>query len=321
MVKKQLEEKLEKLADVAEMYFVEGLTQSEIAKKVDVTRSMVSRMLTEARQRGIVKIHIERPYSYNSDLQAELSKRFRLKKAVVFCHAGENATEYLSRLGEVSAQELNSLLKNQMVLGVAWGTALSATIDALESRLLDDIKIVQLVGALGGRNLTIDGHSVVRRLVEKLGGEGYYLNVPYIVDSLETVETLMQASGVKETMDLVSRCDVGLFGVGSVELDYSTFYADGYLILDEMQGLERYGALGNVCGLFFDENGEGTAREFQDRSFTIRKRELMKIPTRIGVAGGVGKPKAILGALRGQYVNYLITDDHTATEILQLDNI
>ena len=129
MVKKQLEEKLERLADVAEMYFVEGLTQSEIAKKVDVTRSMVSRMLTEARRRGIVKIHIERSYSYDSDLQAELSKRFELKKAVVFCHAGENETEYLSRLGEVSAQELNSLLKNEMVLGVAWGTALSATID------------------------------------------------------------------------------------------------------------------------------------------------------------------------------------------------
>ena len=82
--------------------------------------------------------------------------------------------------------------------------------------------------------------------MEKLGGEGYYLNVPYIVDKAETVDSLIQAHSVNETMELMKQCDVGLFGIGSTELDYSTFYSEGYLILDDMRGLAQHGAVGSL---------------------------------------------------------------------------
>ena len=122
-----------------------------------------------------------------------------------------------------------------------------------------------------------------------------------------------------ETMEMMKKCSVCLIGIGSTELDYSTFYNAGYLVLDEMKGLAVHGAVGNVCGLFFDQDGQPTAREFQQRSLTIMEKDLSRIPIRIGIAGGVGKTKAILGALRGKYINILVTDNITASEVLRLE--
>lgn len=318
MPRKPSEDRNDLLADVAEMYFLEGMTQAEIAKQVGVTRSMISRMLTEAREKDIVKITIERDFQYSHSLRTEMIERFDLLDATIFVGYVQDNLRYLSRLGTVAAKVIKPYLESGVVLGTAWGTALGAAITALEVDHPMAIKVVQLVGALRGTNLEIDGHGVVGHLANKLGGEAHYLNVPYIVDSPETVNALMQATGVQETMQLMKRCDIGLFGVGSTVLDYSTFYSAGYLIGDEIEGLVQAGAVGNVCGLFFDRDGNQTARDFQQRSFTIRKRDLMNIPVRIGIAGGPGKIEAIRGALLGGYVNVLVTDNQTAAEILNL---
>lgn len=318
MARKPAENRINRLADIAEMYFLDGLTQAEIAKKVGVTRSMVSRMVTEAREEGIVNIKIERKYKYAVDLQKKLENVFNLKEAVVFNGIPENYDRYLSHLGSVGASVIRSYLKDNIVVGTAWGTTLHAAYQVLEVEPLKNIKIVQLGGAMGERSLKIDGHELVHYLVNKLNAEGFYLNVPFIVDKPETVESLMSVQGVCETMEMMKECDLGLFGIGSLELDYSTFFNAGYLVLDEMKGLAVHGAVGNVCGLFFNIHGEPTARDFQRRSMTISKRDLMTIPTRIGIAGGAGKIEAILGALRGNYINVLVTDDSTASAILKM---
>jgi DNA-binding transcriptional regulator LsrR (DeoR family) len=308
------------LADTAEMYFLEGLTQKEIAKKIGVTRSMVSRMLSEARDLGIVNIRIKRKFAYDSELQNNLKKTFDLKDAVIYSRQPENYERYLTHLGAVGAKVISSYLKENIVIGTAWGTTLNAAFQALEVEPPEGIKIVQLTGAMGERSYKIDGHELVNYLIDKLNAEGFYLNVPFIVDKPETVDSLLSVQGVCETMEMMKKCDLGLFGIGSLELDYSTFYNAGYLVLEEMKGLSVHGAVGNVCGLFFDINGESTARDFQSRSMTISKKVLLTIPTRIGIAGGVGKINAILGALRGKYINVLVTDDITANAVLHLHN-
>jgi len=320
MARKPSRNRVNKLADVAEMYFLEGLTQAEIAKKIGLTRSMVSRMLTEAREQGIVNIKIERKFRYDTALQNELAATFDLHDAVIYSGQPESYDRYLAHLGSVGANVINSYLENDIVIGTAWGTSLNAAYQDLEIDPPKGIKIVQLTGAMGEKSLKIDGHELVHYLVNKLNAEGFYLNVPFIVDKPETVESLMSVQGVCETMEMMKECDLGLFGVGSLELDYSTFFSAGYLVLEEMKGLTVHGAVGNVCGLFFDINGESTARDFQSRSMTISKRDLVIIPRRIGIAGGAGKIKAILGALRGNYINVLVTDDSTAAAILKLEN-
>jgi len=319
-LKKLSRERMELLADVAEMYYVEGLNQSGIAKRVGVTRSMVSRMVTEARQQGIVRIRIDRPVEFDEKLSQQLIETFGLKDARVFRSRDENYEHYLDRLGAVGAEVFKPYLKPGIILGTAWGTAISAMVDALEVDYAVQGKVVQLVGALGSRNQEFEGHGVVQRLAQKLKCDGYFLNAPYIVDKSETVEALIQNQSIKEAMELAKCADAALLGIGTNDLNFSTYYNAGYLALEDMQGMIAQGAVGNVCSLFFNVYGEPAALNIESRSFTINKEDLLGIPVRIGMAGGPGKIKPVLGAMRGKYINIMVTDDYTAKEALSLNH-
>jgi deoxyribonucleoside regulator len=305
------------LADVAEMYYLDGKTQSQIAKRVGVTRSMVSRMLTEARRQGIVEINIRRPLRLDRNLEEALNQCFGLKQTCVVVIRSNDGESRLHHLGAAAARLLKEYLKPNIVLGLSWGTAVSATVDALEIEAQTPVKIVQLVGALGSRNKAYDGHGLVARLEQKLGGEGFYLNAPYLMESAETARALLENKGVRETVELGKQSDLALMGIGSTDPRYSSFYIAGYLTLDELNQVRESGAVGDVCGLHFNPAGEPAALDFQDRLVTIDRRDLLNIPIRIGVAGGPGKVEAILGALRGGYVNHLVTDNQAARELIK----
>ncbi len=303
------------LADIAEMYFLEGKNQNEISRKVGMTRSNVSRLLKEARQQGIVQIQINRPIQENSALTKALVERFRLKDAHII--QVDHSNDLLSKLGSVAAAELLSHLQPGKVLGTTWGTGISATVEHLEvENRIPGIKVVQLLGALGSRIQEYDGHGIVRRLEEKLDAEGIYLNAPYLVDDAHTAGLLLETASIKEALSMGKRADVALLGVGSIELMYCSYYLAGYVSEDEILNIRASGAVGDVCGRFFNLDGELIIDDYQDRLIGLSMDDLVSIPVRIGVAGGTGKINPILGALRGGLINVLVTDSTTALAVL-----
>jgi DNA-binding transcriptional regulator LsrR (DeoR family) len=304
------------LADVAEMYYLEQKNQAEIARLIGVTRSMVSRLLTEARESGIVEIRVRRQVQSDHELSLALMECFGLKDASVvpFPHTG--GEHLLSALGSAAAQMLKRYLAPHIILGLAWGTSISATVDAFEASNRMPVKVVQLVGAMGARNMEYDGHDLVARMSEKIGGEAYYLNAPYLCQSAEMAKSLLETKSVRETINLGRKADVALLGVGTTTAEYSSFYLAGYISQQELQRLRREGAVGDVGGLHFDIQGGPASEDFSDRLVSIRRKEMLVIPVRLGVAGGEGKVDAILGALRGHYLNVLVTDSMTARKIL-----
>ena len=123
------DERDELLADVAEMYYMGDLTQAEISRQIDMTRSAVSRMLTEARNKGIVEINVRRPLRFDAGLEAELQERFGLQAAHVLAGQRDGDYDKLRRqLGLAAAAVLKELLRPRMSCGVAWGTTVSAAI-------------------------------------------------------------------------------------------------------------------------------------------------------------------------------------------------
>lgn len=312
-------ERADLLADVAEMYFLEGKNQSQIAKKVGVTRSMVSRMLTDARRLGIVEIHICRPLESERDLELALVTRFGLEGAFVLTQQNRSAERLLQDLGTAGAHMLTRFLAPNKILGLAWGTAISATVDAVQVGEEIPVKVVQLVGAVGAHNKEFDAHALVQRLVQKLGGEGYYLNAPFFVENPETVRALLATQSLRETLAVAEKCDLALLGIGSTEPKYSSFYKAGYVTRDIINALRQAGAVGDVCGWHFDLNGNLLDLEFHHLIVTLGIDYLSAIPIRLGVAGGVGKARPILGALRGKLINVLVADSHVAKEVLRLD--
>lgn len=307
------------LADIAEMYFLEGKTQAEIAKHVGVTRSNISRMLMDARKTGIVHIQINRPLRENTSLARQLIDRFHLQNARVL--AIEQYSDLLDIIGKAAATELASRLKPNTIIGTSWGTAVSAAVDKIEiSTKMHGIRVVQLLGALGARNEQYDAHAIVQRLAEKIDAEGIYMNAPFLVESPGLAQSLLSNKSVQETINFGGQADLALFGVGSSDLEHSSYFLANYVHKDEILEIQASGAIGDVCGRFYDLNGNMTAQKFQDRLIGISIEALLKIPIRIGVAGGPAKVQPIIGALRGGLINVLVSDEWTIGEVLKHDN-
>jgi deoxyribonucleoside regulator len=306
------------LADIAELYYLEGKDQAEIAKSVGVTRSMISRMLKEARANGIVEIRVHRSSRTDTALEKQLAELFGLRKAYVALTTASEKDTLQKHLGEAGAQALKDFIQSDSVIGLAWGTAISATVDAFDAPHQIPARVVQLVGALGATNTEFDGHSLVTRLTRKLGGVAYYLNAPCYCQSPETAQSLMETPALREVVQLGRQTKVALLGIGSTAREYSSFLHSGYIPSDEINRLHKRGAVGNVAGIHFNKNGESICHDFSEHLVVINEKDLLRIPVRIGVAGGAGKIFPILGALRGGYINVLVTDSATAGKILEL---
>ncbi|MFZ5809583.1 MAG: sugar-binding transcriptional regulator [Chloroflexota bacterium] len=307
------------LADVAEMYYCKGKTQAEISKSIGVTRSMVSRMLTEARESGIVEIYIRRPLQHDTGLESMLKEKYELKEIFVVVSGFVDREKLIRLLGNAGAQMLTQFLAPHIVLGLTWGTTISATVDAINVKEYTPIKVVELVGAMGARLMEYDGHDIVTRIARKLGGEAYYLNAPFLCQTADIAKALINTQGVRETIALGKKVDIALLGIGTTRPEYSSFYQAGYVSRDEITELRRAGAIGDVCGLHFDIEGQPACESFCERLVTIRRGDLLKIPVRLAVAGGEWKADAILGALRSKLVNALVVDNITAKKVLELE--
>jgi deoxyribonucleoside regulator len=309
----------ELLADVAEMYYEEGLTQVEISHAIGMTRSAISRMLTEARQKGIVQIHIQRPLRFDANLEEKLIEHFGLQAAhVLVWQKPEHYEALRRRLGVAAGHVLEKLLRPGLVIGLPWGKTVSATIDALEVVEPTSVRVVQLVGVLGSNSHVHNAQALVEQLARKLGGEGVYLYTPFIVESPDTARALLNNQNIREAIAIGKRCDVALLGIGTTEAEFSSLYQGGHITLEELEVLQRAGAVGDVSGHHFDIAGRVPDVAFHDYLVGIARDDLLTIPIRLGVAGGAAKVRPILGALRGGYVNVLVTDSHTAQQVLNL---
>ena len=191
--KKKGQDRINLLADVAEMYYIDGQNQEQIAKKVGVTRSMISRMLTEAKELGLITIHINRPLNINHSLSELIRTKYNLQQALIINH--ENS-KLLHTLGEAAADLLINLLKPNSILGT-FGARYRATAEAMARKTFPGIKIVQLLGAWGVIQ-EYDGHGIIRKIEEKLGGEAIYLNAPYLVENHKVAESLFEVHSIRK---------------------------------------------------------------------------------------------------------------------------
>jgi len=312
----------ELLADVAEMYYQEGQTQADISKEIGITRSAISRMLTEARQKGIVEIYIHRPLRYHDNLETELIEKFNLQGAhVISWQNNQRYGELRKRLGRAASLVLNEIIQPNNIIGIAWGTTVQATIDAVETHENENIRVVQLLGVLGSTRHAYSGQALVERLARKLNGEGIYLYTPFIVENENTAKFLRDDLSVREAISLGKQCDIALLGVGSTKPEFCSLFQGSHITKQDLTMIINSKSVGDVSGHYFDISGKLSDVDFHKRLMGITQKDLLNIPTRLGVAGKEEKAEAIFGALRGGYINLLVTDNLTATRILELAEI
>ena len=312
-------ERADLLAQVASLYYEDGLTQAEIACQVDASRSTVSRLLQEAREAGIVEITIHYPWKTDLGLENLLEERFQLRRALVLATRGRAYTEVLRGLGVLAARYIDRALSQDATLGISWGTAVHSTAQALRPKRRLPITVVQMIGAVGLGDPLIDGPDLARLMAHIYRGEYRYLHAPLIVENGQVREGLVQEPRIQETLGLARKVDIALVGIGSLVPEVSSLLRAGYLDREALTELRARGAVGDICGRHYDAQGRVMDIELNRRMVGIELKDLQDIEQVIGVAGGEAKAEAILGALRGDHVNVLVTDDRAAGKVLALD--
>ncbi|NLJ80440.1 MAG: sugar-binding transcriptional regulator [Firmicutes bacterium] len=306
------------LVKVAHMYYIEGLSQKEIAERIFVSRSNVSRLLKTGREKGIVEIRINHPSHIFLRLESEIKNRFGLDEVFVIS-SGQSSNDTLVELGKTAARCLESNLENGMLVGLSWGRSLYYTVEAFRPTRRDGVEVVQLLGGSGARDINTDGFELARKLARALNARCHFLQVSLVVRNKNVRDILMQESDIMGPLQKGKRTDLAIVGVGSNNPETSAMVRSGYLTAAESEELAKQGVVGDICGYQLDINGNVCQVELNERIVGVSPHDIKRIPKVIGVAAGADKAPVLLGALRGGYINILVTDESAALGLLNIE--
>ncbi|TVR86753.1 MAG: sugar-binding transcriptional regulator [Trueperaceae bacterium] len=304
------------MIEAATLYYEEQLTQAEIGQRLATSRSTVSRLLRDARARGVVQFTIHHPWARHSRLEARLRATFGLRDARVL-RAGQRSPEaVLDGVGALAARYLQGVIRDGMVLGVSYGRTIAATIGHLTPTRPLDLVVVQLLGALGSDNPLIEGSNLARDLAAKYGATYRYLYAPLVVEDARTRDRFVQEPLVQDVLAVGRQADIALVGIGVLGDEAPSLIYRGYLGVADIARLRALGAVGNMCAQFFDADGVQLDTDLNQRAISIGLDGLKGIGLVVAAASGRQKAPAILGALRGGHVDVLISDDEAIEAVL-----
>lgn len=306
------------MTKVARLYYSMHLRQTQIADQMDISQATISRLLKRAQDEQIVRINITPPTGIYPDIEARLEQIYNLKEAIVV-DSVENDEQVLRDIGAATAYYLEQTIKPNEVIGLSsWSKTLMAMVEAMNPLSRQSgAKVVQVLGGMG--NPAVEHHAVhlVRRLAVLVQGEAIFLPAPGVVVSPETRQLYMQDPYVAEAIEKFKKITLCLVGIGSVEPSDMLASSGNIFSDEELNVLRQKGAVGDICMRFFDIDGRPIKNGFNERVIGLELEQLRGVKRSVGVAGGRRKVAAIRGAMRGGYINILITDIHTAMALVK----
>lgn len=310
-------DELRLIAKIARLYHVQGERQADISKRLRIHQSTVSRMLRRAETMGIVRTTISTPPGIHSEVEEEIETIFGLKEAIVV-ESGSDEDTIARDLGGAAAYLIESTVKGHEIIGIScWSQALLAMVNAVQpARSEGGGKVVQILGGIGNPGVQSHATLLTQRLAHLLQATPVLLPAPGIVGSKAARNVLLNDAYVQQAMSLFGQLDIALVGIGALEPSRMLRSSGNVFTGEEMRVLREAGAVGDICLQFFDANGAPVRSAFSSRVISIPLQDLKNTPYVIGVAGGERKVEAILAALRGRWVNTLITDRQTAQALL-----
>ena len=310
-------EPLSLIVQAARMYHEQGMSQPEIAKKLSVSQSRISRWLKAAEERGIIRTIVLAPDGVYPELEEGVRDLFSLRHVVV-ADAADDEQAIMAALGSAAAIYLETTLADAARVGISsYSGSLMATVDAmlpLKKRQVDEI--VQVMGGIGKSDVQMRATQVADRLARLTGATPRFLPTPGLVSSVPARDALFADPIVQDIAKEWGRLTDVLVGIGSISPSELLRSSGNSISESEMNELRRHGAVGDVAMRFFDDSGELVQSELNDRVIGIGVNELRRVPRRVGIAGGSRKFHAIRAALRGGWVDVLITDQTTARRLL-----
>ncbi len=305
---------------ITRMYYEQNLNQPQIAKHLGISQATVSRALQRAREEGIVRFSISVPPGIYSDLEESLIQKFNLRDAIVVdVHEDDDERIIEREIGAAAAYYLESILRPNDVIGISsWSATLLALVDAMvpQSRKTG-IKVIQILGGIGNPSAEVHANRLTSRLADLLHGTAVYLPAPGIVGSEAALQVILDDIYVKKTIAQFQEVTTALVGIGALEPSKLLAASGNIFSASELELLRKHGAVGDILLRFYDSNGKLIKTPLNHRVVSMELEQLKKVDRSIGVAGGKRKAASIKGALRGGWINILITDHFTASQLLR----
>jgi DNA-binding transcriptional regulator LsrR (DeoR family) len=295
------------------MYYVEEMTQNDIADALGIGRVTVVRLLRDARALNEVKISLSRDIAELPRLEIALERAFGLREAVVAPLSSADADPTMA-IGAATGQFISGFVAPGMKLGVGWGRTLLRTLGFVDEKPLPTLAIVSLLGGISAVRQS-NPAEFAWQFSRLFGADCYLIAAPALVDSAETRRTLIERCGIGPVFDLADSLDAILVSVGGMNID-ATSYLFGHFSGEDRQSLLARGAVGDVLYNFFDSSGALVDHPINSRVMSVPIPQLLRTPHRILTSGGPDKIEAMLGALRLLRPTVLVTDEASATTLL-----
>ena len=311
--------KISEAVKAARMYYYQNMTTQAIAREFQVSRSTISRLISFARENGLVSIRVNDPTEEPNQLASMIQERFRVQRVhVVPVSVLSGEGEWLQRVANYTASYLNTIFDSTMILGVAWGTTLTAISSHLLRKSTHQAQVVQLNGAGNTQSTGIEYASqIIMRFAENYQARAHLFPVPTFFDFPETKQALWREGSIRRILDLQNQADLLLYSIGSVNAGVpSHVYSGGYLTETDYRMLESHQVAGDIATVFFREDGSWSDIPINRRS-SGPDLDLIQETRGICVVSGLAKVRGLFGALQGGMMTELIVDEPTARAFIE----
>jgi len=310
--KKMIKNKL--LFKISSLYYVENLTQQEIADNLNYSRSNISRCLEKARSEKIVEIKLNYPEGNFNELEFLIEDKYKMNECIIV-PSSESADEVLKNMALELGELLDRVLKPSDYVGVNWGYTLKEVVGCLKVQKKPGIKIIPMMGGLGKIDTGIQANLVSRTLAEKLGGISHPIHFPAFFNNKEIKKAVEEDRNVKEIVELSKKINWAILGMSSTTGDNTLLRIKEFTGTD-MNYLNKLGAVGDLNLNWINNKGQYVANKINDRTLTVSYERIKQIKNVIGIAFGENKVEVIKGALNGKLISILITDEKTANLLI-----
>ncbi|GEK22647.1 sugar-binding transcriptional regulator [Cellulomonas xylanilytica] len=301
----------------AELYYEEDKTQDEIGSILALTRWKVGRLLAQAKASGFVRIEIVHPRARRLPVERRLRETCGLADAIVVSTSGvEDQDELQSRTAQAAADYLATLRPVPRTLGISWGRTLDDVSRHLHDGWAGGVDVVQINGGVSLNRRAGTAASTAVTIAQKGGGHATLLPSPAILERLETKRAIESDRAVSAVLDLASNADAYLFSAGAADAT-SVLVDSGYLTSDDVAGLVRRGAVGDVVGRYVDGAGAIVDERLDERTIGLPLESLRAAQLSIAVIAGAAKHAVARAVVASGLCTVLVTDEETALHLIE----
>ena len=310
---------------VAWLYHKRGVRQRDIAERLGISQSRVSRLLDLAAASGIVRTVVVAPAGLHAALEEKLEQRYDLREVHVFdvAFSEDSDAELVPSLGQLVAARLQAQPLDAKVIGfTSWSRSLRATVAALQPFKSTVRYVVELLGDVGPVALQHEAADATRQLAHLTGAQPLFLRIPGVLAHVEVRETLLAYDpDARRALTLLDDMAMALVGIGTCEIVQPLVAGDNFFTADQFAYATQLGAVGQVNLRFIAADGSPVISPLDDLVVGVTLEQLHRTPRVLAVAGGPSKYLAIRAALLGGWVNALVTDLATAQYLADADSV